>query len=160
MNPTFQGRMLTAREHELAVRARLEAAGWLVDWFGQAQIPEAMRKVIRTCPTALRWLPDMIATREGPAGNDIVFVDAKTGRDDTPNYCVEIESVKALAKFEEFTSIKCLYVMCDFKVLDTQTIVKYGRKVDDGYNAGAGSGTPYYLIAKVHAKVTTFGAQG
>ena len=73
------------------VAARLREAGFEVEPFGQEQIrSEAVRAALVATSSPLRWLPDLIAVR-GPLA---YWVDAKGGRNDTPNRAIEVSALR------------------------------------------------------------------
>jgi hypothetical protein len=91
-----QDRLHHGRQHEIAVRERLEACGWTVQDWGQGLFDDRIRVVIRHGkrePVVLwRWIPDLIAIN----GQRIVLVDPKTDlRGDTSNFSIEVSAWQA-----------------------------------------------------------------
>lgn len=146
MSP-FGERLGPAIEHERAVRDLLTKHGWLAQEYGAAMLTDQMAEALRATESLLRWTPDIIACRE----TQVVLVDAKTGRDDTPNYCIEKRSVDAARAFAIIEPV--YFVFHDMQVLSVDDIdlLAVHSKLRTGTNTGAGSGTGFWLIRKAEA---------
>lgn len=157
----FHTRMANARKWEVELCQRLRDRGWVADLFGQGQLTEYWRTMLTGYrdsygrPTLVRWMPDIIAAREGDPAS-LAFIDAKTGMASTGNYSVEINAHQAARAFENLLYIPVFFVWEDGGVLSTHTIENRRFNRHDGGNTN-GSGTAFYLIRKQFA--TTFKQQ-
>lgn len=150
---TFQQRFAAASPWEQELQLILQARGWLAAPFGQAQIPEAMRRHLVGWqdeygrPTLLRWAPDIIATHE--ATGRVCLIDAKTDDSDTPNYAVEVHAVDAgLAIVQHlFTPV---YYVWRSGTLTPEVVLNRWHRRQDGKRA-KGSRTSFYLVDKSFA---------
>jgi hypothetical protein len=140
----FEHRLQHALSWESKVVAKLERCGWLATPFGQGQLPEPQRALLRRLPTALRWMPDILATRAGPAGPFCVLIDAKGGdrHKSTGNHGIETASLNALLEWKRLAKVPCVIVTPDWLVHDVEYIAANSWK---GPRYGNGSGTPYRL---------------
>jgi hypothetical protein len=140
---TFRNRMEYALAHEEAVAQRLIDRGYQVGRFGQGMLTENVRAILRSHHTPLRWMPDIIAATEG----EVLLVDAKAGRTDTPCHAIEKASLEALMKLQFGISVPVILVWSDFRCSPVQMLAHHELK-RDGYRSPNGSGTPYWLIPK------------
>lgn len=155
MTAAFQRRFTSAQKFETELIDRFMSIGWLAAPFGQAQIPEEMRRHLARyvdhtgSPALVRWMPDIIAVR--PAQRPAVcLVDAKSEQSDTPNYAVEINAVDAGITIARDWHMPLYYVWPDGGVLTPHLVLNRHNRRMDG-SGSAGSGTAFYLVAKSFA---------
>lgn len=147
---TFTDRYVDAVAHENAICVQLGRRGWSVEPFGQALLSERMRDGMRQVhyPVFWRWLPDLIACRDGR----IVLVDGKYElRTDTPNFSVEMSARHAhLCMLDLGAPI--VYVFGDMSCNYCDDLIPergYGSLGGAGRVDGVrGSGTPFVLVKK------------
>ena len=76
---SFTQRMREARKFERTVVDALRVHGWIAEPFGQGQLSESVRAILRQVKTPARWMPDIIGCKRYPVRTLTVFVDAKAG---------------------------------------------------------------------------------
>lgn len=140
---TFTERMTRARNHESAVASKLRARGYVVGDFGQGQLSPDVRDALRSHPTKLRWLPDLIAISAG----EVLLIDAKFGRTDTPNYDMEKASLDAMVALQLATGVPVVIVWADMRCSYVMALEHCDGRTQ-GPHCGNGSGTPYWLFPK------------
>ena len=151
---TFGARIATAHALEQRVIDGLQSRGWMAYEFGQAQIPNAGRDILKAYsdnalrPALLRWMPDIIALRcEGKP--EVALVDAKGG--DGQRYAIETRSIEAAEAFVERLHVPVFFVCADGGVLTPRDIRERGF-AGPVNNTTAGTGTPYVLVEKRWAR--------
>lgn len=151
---TFEQRMAVSEAHERAIIDRLIAKGWRAHLFGQSQLPNAMRDLLRTYhddglnPTLLRWLPDILAgyvTHRTYA----CLIDGKVCSSAHANYAVETSALDAVRLLSDAVGLPCFFVFDDFGVLTPRDVTLRGLP---GRNSSHGSGTPYLLVERRFAR--------
>lgn len=140
---TFTERMTRALNHELIVATGLRERGYVVGEFGQGQLGPDVRDALRRHRTKLRWLPDLIAVSIG----EVLLVDAKFGRTDTPNYDMEKASLDALVALQRATDVPVVIVWADMRCSYVMALECCDSR-SEGVYCGNGSGTPYWLFPK------------
>lgn len=142
---TFVERLQQATRHESAVLDALRRRGWTAELFGQGQLSEGVRNLLRRTRSPVRWMPDIVACRQFPSKTLVVFVDAKSGERwrDTGNHDIEVAAVNAALAFHEFSECPVYYVFADYGVLSPAQIIELGTP---GSWRGSGSGTPFLLV--------------
>lgn len=141
-------RLRIGHEHEQRVRFELERRGWTVQHFGQGLFAEEIRRALQFQPFKVmwRWLPDLIAARDGRA----LLVDPKSDiRTDTPNFSIEQAAIcthnfmlgMGLPIVYVFSDLSCNYV----HEIDVERVL---LACTEGPLATAGSGTPFALVRK------------
>ena len=144
---SFQARLIDAKLHEERVRDRLIARGWHAELFGQGQLSDETRAHLREVDTAVRWMPDIIASKRFAARTIVVFIDAKAGEryKKTGNHDVEVAALISAEKWIELSGEACPYyfVYDDGGVATPDRIRETGKP---GPNYGNGSGTPYLIF--------------
>ena len=150
-------RMRTAAEHEQRILRRLVGAGWAAYPFGQAQLPTVCRDQLcrfedgARRPSLLRWLPDLIAFRTVGRRTLVHLVDAKCAIDDTPNYAIAMSAVEAAEVLTDRFYTPTFFVFDDWGVVTPRDARQRGVP-GPAPRDGRGSGTPYLLIRKCHAR--------
>jgi hypothetical protein len=133
--------MFMADTHELAVIQKLEDARFEVVRFGQGLLSPELRELLKQTRSKIRWLPDILAVRL-PL---VLWVDAKTGRRDTPNYGIETEALlghRALVH----AGYDVVIVWPDF--CWSRAAELHPDDLQPGVHIGNGSGTPFLLVRK------------
>lgn len=154
---SFNERFDPAREWEQKLRDKLRERGWKADLFGQGQLSDEWRHLLRGYadsyqrPALVRWMPDIITIVPTDL-NTLAFIDAKTGTGNTGNYSVEINAHQAAKAFEDVFHVRVLFVWEDGGVLTTDDIEMRHCKRHDG-DGTRGSGTPFYLVKNRFAAV-------
>jgi hypothetical protein len=147
---SFGDRIDAAHQLEQRVIAGLRARGWLAYPFGQAQIPEDGRDVLRRYmddarrPSLLRWMPDIIALREDQRP-ELALIDAKNSGG--PRYAIETRSIEAAEVFVAELHTPVFFVCEDGGVLTPRDVRERGFPGPVKDTTG-GSGTPYVLVEK------------
>jgi hypothetical protein len=144
---TFRTRLASALEHEKNVTKALTERGWLAEQFGQAMLSEPMRDHLRRVKTSVRWMPDIIAAKSFPAGERIIFVDAKAGEKhkETGNHDVERAALESAERWIELSGGQCPYYFV-FSDGGVATPGDVREACWDGFYNGNGSGTPFVLF--------------
>lgn len=160
----FTDRMQRAVEHETFVQLRLQTLGWDAEKFGQGQLTEPMRALLRDYrtdsgdPTPMRWMPDILAGARRPDGRSVVrLIDAKAGDGwhRYGNHDVEADALSAAVAWSRMFRVSVWFVFEDFSCisaedLDAMPVVKASEKRPGarwpGSWHGAGSGTPFWLF--------------
>lgn len=146
-NLPFKQLLSHAEQHETAVIDALRRRQWTAEKFGQGQLTEPLRNLLRHVNTHVRWLPDIIAARETPSATQIVFIDAKAGDTHmrTGNHAIQISALEASEKWIEFTNHCCayFYVFADGAVCTPGDV---RESCWDGRYLGNGSGTPFKVF--------------
>ena len=155
---TFAARFNDAAKWEQTLMDGLTWFGWDVSPFGQAQIPETIRRALASWrdeydhPTLIRWLPDMIASC--PTTGELCLIDAKSERrSDTSNFAIEAAAVDAGRALANHLRIPVFYVWPGGLTLTPESVFDDHHVRLDGNNT-QGSGTPFYLIDKSFAVAT------
>lgn len=143
----FMRRLDQAQEFEQKVIAELIARGWQAEGFGQGQLSEEMRDVIRRVNTPVRYMPDIIACKRFPARTLLVFIDAKAGDKwrETGNHDVETAALDAAEKWVALSECPYYFVFPDGGVLEPPALRELGQP---GRFRGIGSGTPFLLVPR------------
>lgn len=138
---TFAERMYVAVEWEASARRHLSLMGWAAEPFGQGQMSTILRDAIANKPTALRYMPDIVAVR----GDDIRFIDAKAQlRTDTSNWSIEHAAWRADVLY--WASIHPVYyAFPDLTAINAMAITNPVVHAGQGTN---GSGTDFILVPK------------
>lgn len=144
----FERRLERAVAFEEKVTATLIERSWRAERFGQGQISEEMRELLREVDTAVRWMPDIIAARRFAAGMRLVFIDAKAGERwrDTGNHDVETKALIGAELWREYSGCETYFVFTDGGVITPAT---FREMAEPGRYVGNGSGTPFYLVPTV-----------
>jgi len=140
MTSTFRERLTRGVEHEQIVARALEGMGWAVAPWGLGVLPEPVRSRMAQLDVLLRHMPDLLAVLD-----DVRLIDAKTGRSDTPNYCIEDRSLIGFTRWQLF-DVDVWLVFGDLRcarAADVWTAPERRR-----HRGGNGSGTPYSLLPK------------
>lgn len=144
---SFQQRMDVARAHEERVLGWLGDRGWYAEFFGQGQLTPRMRDYLRDVDTAVRWMPDIIASRRLAARTLVAFFDAKAGEryKQTGNHDIEVAALDAAEKWIDLSGDRCPYyfVFDDGGVVTPERIRQTGKP---GPYYGRGSGTPFLVF--------------
>lgn len=147
---TFAARMAPALEFEIAVIERFNSTGWRAFPFGQSQLPDECRDLLRRYedgsrrPCLIRWMPDVIAFNVQTRRTYVALIDAKVCGD-RPNYAVEMSAAETAEAFTDRLYTPTFFVFDDWRVMTPREVRQRGRA---GPNRSNGSGTPYYLIEK------------
>jgi len=150
---SFQQRFEAASPWEQELVLILQDRGWLAAAFGQAQIPEEMRRHLATWedeygrPTLLRWAPDIIAVH--PSTGRICLIDAKTDDKPTENYAVEVHAVDAGAAIVQHLFTPVYYVWRSGTLTPEVVLNRWHRRLDG--RKSRGSKTSFYLVDKSFA---------
>jgi hypothetical protein len=148
----FRARFGAGVQWEKQLPDKLAVWGWDTTLFGQAQIPENFRDVLRDYedsygrPSLIRWLPDLLATRSG----QICLIDAKTDSGSTPNYAVELDALRVGKAIVDHMFTPVYYVWPDGNVLTPRLVEQKVNRQMDGKNA-KGSRTTFLLVDKCWA---------
>lgn len=149
---SFVERISEAQKSEQAVMDRLIYNGWHSEPFGQAQLSKSCRAHLKRYkdddgrPTLIRWMPDIITYSESM----VALIDAKTGRQDTPNHDIEKKAIEAAGIYSYWLNTPTFFVFNeDMSVLTPDEAWKFGK---EGRYFGKGSGTPFVLIEKIHTR--------
>lgn len=134
--------MSAALPWEDAVLDEVRRLGWSACSYGQGLLSSEVRNALKGARTPLRWEPDILAVLNGR----IVGVEAKTGRDDTPNHIIEKDSLDALQAWAEYAGTYVVVVWPGFYSATTKRILR-GPCEDMPYR-GTGSGTRAWLFPK------------
>lgn len=151
--PGFDRRFGAGEQWEVELASMLADRGWTVAKFGQAQIPDQMRKDLRDYrdsygrPSLVRWLPDILAVRSGR----IRLIDAKSEQSKTDNYAVEWSALQAGQLLEQQFHTPVFYVWPDYGVMTPEIVDQRWHDKRDGSGA-RGSNTSFVLVKKLHAK--------
>jgi hypothetical protein len=151
----FERRLEVATAFEVKVVAALIERGWRAERFGQGQLSEEMRDIIRRVNTKVRYMPDVIAARTFAAKTKLIFVDAKAGEkwQETKNHDIETAALEGAEKWQEFSECPVYFV---FTSGDTITPQDFRELATPGRFRGVGSGTPFLLVPR--AACTRFDA--
>ncbi|MFI7641660.1 hypothetical protein [Nonomuraea sp. NPDC049400] len=139
MTSPWQQRYDIGIQHEQYVVNELSRRGWEVTPAGQGTFPEALRQALSRTNSALRYFPDMLATRAG----DIVAIDAKTRMpaSHTQRYAISRPCLDAGLRFVAlYQPIPLYYVFGDLGVTTPAEVIAY-RPIAQPHPSGA-----YYLI--------------
>lgn len=148
----FRARFGTGSQWEQQLPAKLAAWGWQTTTFGQAQIPDGFRSVLRDYedsygrPSLIRWLPDLLATRSG----QLCLIDAKTDRGGTQNHAVELDALRVGKAIVDHMFTPVYYVWPNGDVLTPRLVEQKVNRQLDGKNA-KGSHTTFLLVDKCWA---------
>jgi hypothetical protein len=150
MMDDFDGRL---GPHEVLcslIKMDLRRKGWIVESFGQGQLSAATRMALCTCvdsegqPTALRWLPDLLAV----CGHVAVLIDAKSGERwrTTGNLDIEKAALAAAVRFSHALKVDVYFIFTDGSAISARELDRCA-KWDVSWR-GRGSGTPFWLFRK------------
>lgn len=148
MIDNFQNRLAVAKQHEWNVMRNLHIRCWLAEPFGQGQLSDGMRDLIKGVRSHVRYLPDIIAAETGQrAHGRLVFIDAKAGETflRTGNHDIESAALDAAKCWAHFAGACCevYFVFGDGGVISPDGAATQARQ---GHYRGNGSGTPFVLI--------------
>jgi hypothetical protein len=143
----FERRLEAATVFEVKVVAALIERDWRAERFGQGQLSEEMRDVIRQVQTSVRYMPDVIAAKKFKAVNRLMFVDAKAGEKyrETGNHDVETAALEGAEKWQQFSDCPVYFVFTNGDTITPQVFRELGKP---GPYRGVGSGTPFLLIPR------------
>jgi len=149
MTATFRSRMALAEHHEATVIGMLRDRNWDAESFGQGQLSELMRHSLRHINTYIRWMPDIIATRNIAGRNTVIYIDAKAGKRylETGNHDIETAALEAAERWVEFNNSQCPYYFV-FDDGATTTPEDVRDNCRPGRYNGNGSGTPFVLFPR------------
>lgn len=155
---SFQQRMKTAGEFELELIERLNEIGWQAFQFGQAQLPEECRSRLSRFedgsrrPSRVRWMPDIITFRDQANGRSwIALIDAKESNPNMSNYSIEMSAMETCEIYTDQLYTPTFFVFSDYRVLTPMEVRQRGIPGPPP-RKGFGSGTPYLLVPKNHAR--------
>lgn len=133
-------RLQNATRFELAAAADLRRRGWDVELFGVELLSETAIGWLQTTPSAVRWLPDLLARR----GPDVIGIDAKDSLSrDRDRHSIERDSIRAAIAFEHYSGLRELFVFPDGCVIRPHTAYRVSHPGPPNVH---GSGTPFRLI--------------
>lgn len=139
---TFAARLTFAAMYETQVIEALKRQGWDADPFGQAMLSGTMREHLRHHQTMARWLPDIIAAKDGV----LVYVDAKASTSHRwGNHAVERASSDTMTAWENFTGTPVFYAFPHENGHGFVHIDTWNKAKRPGAYRGTGSGTPFDL---------------
>jgi hypothetical protein len=143
----FTRRLAAATAFEEKVVAALVDRDWRAERFGQGQLSEEMREIIRNVSTTVRYMPDIIAARKFRARTLLVFVDAKAGEKykETGNHNVETAALEGAERWQEYSGCPLYFVFANG---DTITPQVFRELATPGPYRGVGSGTPFMLVSR------------
>lgn len=150
---TWHERRALAEPFEDHVIGLLRDSGWDAERFGQGQLSETMRLHLRQIkpPTAVRWLPDIIAGRTTALRTSTIrYVDAKAGETwrKTGNHAVEVSPVNADDEWQLYSGTEVFYVFTDGGVATPERVRATGWKC-----CGVGPHrTDFWLFPRVACK--------
>lgn len=144
----FERRLEVATAFEEKVVAALIERGWRAERFGQGQLSEEMREIIRRVNTPTRYMPDVIAAKRFGATTRLVFVDAKAGEKwrETGRHDIETAALGGAELWEQYSRCEVFFV---FTNGDTITPKVFRELAEPGRYRGIGSGTPFLLVPRV-----------
>lgn len=143
----FMRRLDLAQEFERKVIAELVSRDWQAEGFGQGQLSEEMREVIRRVNTPVRYMPDIIACKRFTGKTLLIFIDAKAGEKwrETGKHDVETAALDAAEKWVALSDCPYYFVFPDGGVLTPAVLRELG---EPGRFRGVGSGTPFLLVPR------------
>lgn len=143
----FERRLETATAFEEKVAAALVDRRWRAERFGQGQLSEEMRSIIRRVNTPTRYMPDVIAAKRARDLTRLVFVDAKAGEKwrETGKHDVETAALDGAELWEKYSGCEVFFV---FTNGDTITPKVFRELAEPGRYRGIGSGTPFLLVPR------------
>jgi len=143
----FEQRIEIATAFEDKVAAALTERGWLAERFGQGQLSEGMRNVIKRVNTPTRWMPDIIAAKQFRAKARLIFVDAKSGEAwrNTGNHDIETAALEAAEGWEQFSGCPVYFVCSNGETITPAVFRELGVV---GRYRGNGTGTPFLLMPR------------
>ena len=150
MKDTFLKRIAIGDPHEKKVFEHLKIDGWAPYWAGQAIFPPELRNGLRDfrhtdgSKCLLRWAPEIIATK----GDQIIAVDPKAGRQDTGNWCVEQDSLRAAVGFQGTYRIRWFFVFGDGTAITATMLDTHPEWRWEGFPEPGR--TDYWLFSKTH----------
>ena len=142
---TFADLMTQTHDHETQVIDALRRRGWNAEKFGQAQLTELTRSHLRCVKTSVRWLPDIIATRQNGKQTGVAYIDAKGGHTylRTENHDVQTDALETAEKWSQFSGSPVFFVFRDWGVVTPDDVRMHAW---DGQYNGRGSGTPFKVF--------------
>lgn len=140
MNPSFSARLAVGSILEQRVKNELETRRWTVDPWGQGTLSEPIRAALQRSDSRLRFLPDLIAARDG----EPVTIDCKDRMrsTDTGRYAIKKESVNFGLQLAAL-GVPMFYVFGNLGVLVPGEVASYGRMGPRATGGGA-----YYLVGE------------
>jgi hypothetical protein len=143
----FRRRLDRAQAFEEKVAAELVARGWVAERFGQGQLSEQMRDMIKRVKTRVRYMPDIIAAKRFGARTSLIFVDAKAGDKwrETGRHDVEAAALDGAEAFQAMADCPVYFVFSDGGVV---TPAVFRELAAPGPYRGVGSGTPFLLATR------------
>jgi hypothetical protein len=143
----FSRRLEVAKEFEQKVIAELTLRGWLAEPFGQGQLSDEMREIIRRVNTPVRWMPDIICAKRLTATTSLRFIDAKAGDKwrETGNHDIEAAALDGAEKWESMSGCPVHFVFNDGGVISPTV---FRELAAPGTFRGLGSGTPFLLVTR------------
>lgn len=143
----FERRLAVATAHEEKVAAALVERGWRAERFGQGQLSDEMRDIIRRVDTATRYMPDVIAAKQFPAMTRLIFIDAKAGEKwrETGNHDIEKAALEGAEKWEAFSGCPLYFVFTNGDTIAPRVFRELSKP---GPYRGVGSGTPFLLAPR------------
>lgn len=135
---TFSTRLAIGEDHELRVANELSHRGWSVDRWGQGTLSAHIREAIQRSDSRLRFLPDLIAARDG----ELVTIDCKDRirSTDTGRYAVNRQCISFGLQMAAL-GVPIFYVFGNLGVLLPTEVMSYGRIGPRATGGGA-----YYLV--------------
>jgi hypothetical protein len=152
---SFDQRIRKAHEFECTVLDALRVRGWTAELFGQGQLFEDVRAILRQVKTPVRWMADIIGCKKFAARTLTVFVDAKAGElwRRTNKHDVEQSAAESAHRWAEFSNCPVYFVFTDWSVTIPATVLELDER---GPDYGNGSGMPFLLVPRIAC--TTFDA--
>lgn len=111
--------------HEARVRYELEQRGWTVAQYGQALLPEQIRRALKVTDSAMRWDPDLVAA----CGSYVCLVDAKAAMRgaDAHRYNISRKALKAHLAMFAMLDLPIYYVFSNLGVATAVDVMQYCR---------------------------------
>lgn len=142
---SFADLMAQTDDHETQVIEALRRRDWNAQKFGQAQLTELTRSHLRCIKTSVRWMPDIIATKQTGLKTTAACIDAKGGRTylRTENHDVQSDALLAAEKWAQYSGLPVYFVFRDWGVVTPDDVRTHAW---DGQYNGRGSGTPFKVF--------------
>lgn len=157
---SFRERINRAQEHELNVIQWLIARKYAAFQFGQGLLNEECRNKLQGFVTNVRWMPDIVVFSRALARHG--YIDAKTGRLDTPNHSIEIAAIEAAKAWVVFSETKDYFFVWENGETATLKTVIASTEYIPGCLDGiyGGTGTPFVLLPRSNCSTfdSVFGA--
>jgi len=86
------------------------------------------------------------------------YIDAKTGRLDTPNHAIEIAAIDSAIDFKKFSGADAYFFVWENG--ETAELEVVSKHTMPGMYQGSGSGTPFVLLERINCKTfdSSFGS--